>query len=429
MAKAKRLKDSPIKVDNKEQHLDRDGTGNSISAVLSSDAAEQQRLSAIVAERGSAVDILKLFAIASGSSGFLTAGSAGGDEAQSSSSPPLEAYVAQLTALEKQETNSTEQRVISLENEVRVLMDENAALKRQFEQQQVQITLGAGRLASMEKSRSAPPPPQPSSEQHSKPGPEPSVSPQEGSTQNTALLMEAIGKLMGIVQKLVTTMEQQQQHQQQQRQPQQQETPLPPPPTQGPRGRSKSKGPSTTWAGRAGATAGRKPKGATPPPAPAPQEKPPIPDLAASPTLTSSFILSGAASLQGIPQDTLPTKVQQLVRQQLGVEVKVMDAWPIGRQRPDKPQLISFRVRNPAEGQLVRHSRCKLAGVGVVILDALTRAELSWHRRLRGSFKDAQKLSQNPQFQRARLFITKQLDGRVERCEVFPPPQEATRLG
>ena len=59
-----------------------------------------------------------------------------------------------------------------------------------------------------------------------------------------------------------------------------------------------------------------------------------------------------------------------------------------------------MRVRNPMEGQLVRRSRCKLAGKGAVILDSLTREERAWQGRLRGAFKEAKE--QGESHQRAR---------------------------
>jgi hypothetical protein len=125
----------------------------------------------------------------------------------------------------------------------------------------------------------------------------------------------------------------------------------------------------------------------------------------------------------GQQDGTLQAEVQRFLQQQLGLKVTVTDAYYIGRPHAVKPRRIFMRVRNPMEGQLVRHARSKLAGKGSVILDALTREELAWQRRLRGSFNDALKKGQHPQFQRARLYIsTQQADGRFEKKEVMPPP-------
>ena len=407
-----RPKDSPARVDQplqKNQRIDTvDGVGNSISAVLAGDAAEQEQQRGLMAGRA-VIEAYTMYATATSGQRRIAEGS---DE---------EGPDAEVVALRR--------RVSSLEDQIqqseRKALAADAALAAAHEQHMNAVSNFRAALSAMGKKvdqlsarQSSPPPQQPADQpQPVQPNPQ-----REGPDPNVAALTELVKQLAGLMTELLV-------QQQRKDPPPPLEESLPPPPPKGPQGRSTTGRPSSTWADRAKTGASRKGAKASPPPPP--QEKPPIPDLAAHPSLASSFHLTGASSLQGLPQggETLRAGAEELLRQ-LGAEVTVKEAYYIGRPRAGKPQRIFLRVRNPMEGQLVRLARCKLAGKGSVILDALTREELAWQRRLRGSYTDALKLGQRPQFQRARLFVTKEVkDGRMEKSEVMPPPGGPAKLG
>lgn len=185
---------------------------------------------------------------------------------------------------------------------------------------------------------------------------------------------------------------------------------------------TKSGGPPGSRA--AGAAAGKKTKGANDQ-APAAQMKPPSPDLAASPHLGYSFVLSGFSSLQGVedPQELRDVALAAF-RTHLGIDVSIANAFYLGRRAPTRssqPQRVFVQLGSPSEGDLVRHNRCKLKSSLNVVADALTKEELVYRRLLVASFEKLKAQGSSVQFQRCRLFekVTGE-DGSVRKREITP---------
>jgi hypothetical protein len=177
-----------------------------------------------------------------------------------------------------------------------------------------------------------------------------------------------------------------------------------------------------TWAGRA--AAGKKTKG-TNIQAPAPQRKPPSPDLASSPHLVFSFVLSGFSSLQGWedPRE-LTDQVRATFKVHLGIDVPITSAFYLGRRTDatrGRLQRVYVQLGSPADGDLVRRSRCKLKGQPGVIADALTKEELAYRNLLRSVYESYKAKGTSVQFQRSRLFEkVKGEDGSLKKREITP---------
>ena len=212
---------------------------------------------------------------------------------------------------------------------------------------------------------------------------------------------------------------------------QQTQPPAVSPPSRAAPGPASSQPPPATWASAVRGTApqqqqprqpsARQPTGS------------PRPGLAANTSQQCCFVISGSQAellpLAGQRGDVLAASTTALISERLTLptgEVRVLDAFPLGKVLPTDPPTMRrrffIRVERLAHADAIVANRHKLKGAQLAIFDELSPQELSAHRLLWPTYVEARKRGLVAQFSRSKLVVTRRAnDGTVlQRFTIWP---------